>query len=150
MSVVLRRNPIVGVAGCCPCATNGPAAAPPSPAINSRRLIALSPPISLAFDVGRLDDRPPLVGLRLLKRAQGVRRLLLARRRIDPEVGEALARLLARQRFEHRRIQPRDDLLRRILRRPQSVPKRRVEALKSRLFGGGDAARGAAAFARRD
>ena len=36
---VLRRNPITGIAGCCALAPSGHTAAPPSAAINSRRLI---------------------------------------------------------------------------------------------------------------
>jgi hypothetical protein len=36
---VLRRNPIIGIAGCCARAASGHAAAPPKSAINSRRLI---------------------------------------------------------------------------------------------------------------
>src|ERR1700730_3256191 len=35
----LSRNPITGTAGCCARAANGHAAAPPSPAMNSRRRI---------------------------------------------------------------------------------------------------------------
>ena len=36
----LGINPMIGNAGCCARATSGQTAAPPSPAINSRRLIA--------------------------------------------------------------------------------------------------------------
>ena len=39
------RTPITGIAGCCPRATNGHAAALPSAAMNSRHLMA-SPPES--------------------------------------------------------------------------------------------------------
>src|SRR4051812_33486404 len=78
---------------------------------------------SLPLDVGGLDDRPPLVGFRLLKGAERLRRLLLARRRIDSEVGEALARLLVRQCLKHRRVESRDNVLRSVLRRPQPVPQ---------------------------
>ena len=46
--------------------------------------------------------------------------------------------LLMRQRLEHRRVQSRDDVLRRVLRRPQSVPERGEEAGQSRLVGGGN------------
>jgi hypothetical protein len=34
-----RRKRIAGIDGCCPAATTGHAAAPPSPAMNSRRLM---------------------------------------------------------------------------------------------------------------
>src|SRR5262245_28084880 len=62
--------------------------------------------VSLSLDVGGLDDRPPLVGLGLLERAQRLRRLLGARRRLQPERCEALPGFLMRQRFEHRGVEP--------------------------------------------
>src|SRR6185369_13083222 len=63
------------------CASAPPAVAKTTSAAMKIRLIPPSPPISLTFDVGGLDDRPPLVGFGLLEGAQGIRRLLLARRR---------------------------------------------------------------------
>ena len=41
-------------------------------------------PDSLRLDVGRLDDRPPLLDLGLMIGAEGFRRLLLARENLLP------------------------------------------------------------------
>src|SRR5712692_4652581 len=43
---------------------------------------------SLCLYVRRLDDRPPLLDLGFLQRAEAFRRLLLASRNLLPEVGE--------------------------------------------------------------
>src|SRR5207248_2412437 len=46
---VLRRNPTTGIDGCCPRAPSGHAAALPSRAMNSRRLIRLPPILRTTF-----------------------------------------------------------------------------------------------------
>src|SRR5262245_7633126 len=62
-----------------------------SAARNSRFITTSLPP-----DVGRLDDRPPLVDLGLVERGEPLRRLLLGRRDIEAELEElGLDRLLS-------------------------------------------------------
>src|SRR5260370_8732893 len=43
------------------------------------------------LDIGRLDDRPPLLDLGALKRRKRLRRLLVARRNLQPEIGKPTA-----------------------------------------------------------
>src|SRR5436190_21568716 len=76
----------------------------------------------LSLDVCCLDDRPPLLDLGLLKGGKRIRRLLVARRTIEPLVGDALLRCRVGQRLDHGRIQPGDDVLRRALRHPEAPP----------------------------
>src|SRR5260221_3089584 len=61
----------------------------PDAAVGPFRLKA--PPKSLAFDIGRLDDRPPLLGFRLVILGERIRRLLLTRPDLLPDVGQPLA-----------------------------------------------------------
>ena len=98
----------------------------------NRRNMPLALILHCSLDIGGLDDRPPFVGLGLLKCPQRIRRLLLARRRGDAEIGEALTRLLMRQRVEHRGIELRDNVLRRVLRRPQCRTRARPGSQASR------------------
>src|SRR5262249_43882677 len=51
MADALLRNPIIGI-GCCACAANGHAAAPPRIVMNSRRLMA--PPPAVDHGLGRM------------------------------------------------------------------------------------------------
>src|SRR5262249_28050473 len=44
---------------------------------------------SLRLDVGRPDDRPPLIDLRLVVSIERLRRLLFARRKLHADVSEA-------------------------------------------------------------
>src|SRR5689334_8578864 len=73
-------------------------------------------------DAGILDDRPPLLDLGPLMLAERLGRLLFARQDVLPEVGEALAHDVVRNRFHHRTIESRDHARRRAARRPQRVP----------------------------
>src|SRR5215813_4449289 len=60
---------------------------------------------SFALDVGGFQDRPPLVDLGLVELSKALRRLLLARRNVEPELGQAGADRWIGQRFDHRAIQ---------------------------------------------
>src|SRR5262245_65073613 len=57
---------------------------------------------SFRLDVSRLDDRPPLLDLGLVKSAERLRRLLLARRDHVAELGEPLPYRRIRQGIDHR------------------------------------------------
>src|SRR5262245_49444950 len=67
---------------------------------------------SLALDVGRLDDRPPLLDFGLVKGGEPVRRLLLARGDVETELGEARAHRRIGEDLHHRAVELCDDLLR--------------------------------------
>src|SRR5437667_12703625 len=88
--------------------------------------------MSLRLDPRGLDDRPPLVGLRLVVRAKGFGRLLIRGWDLLAQVEQLLADSRIRQRLARRGVQLRDDVARRPLRPPQRVPDRRVEARQSR------------------
>ena len=53
---------------------------------------------SFALDVRRLDDGPPLFDLGLVVCAERLRRLLLARENLQPEIGEPGAGFTAAER----------------------------------------------------
>src|SRR5262249_2437857 len=75
-------------------------------------------PCLIHLDARCLDDRPPAVGLRLLERAQRLRRLLCERRNLDSELLKPLLHRRRGQHLHHGRVQLLDDLLRRVLRHP--------------------------------
>ena len=76
------------------------------------------------------------VDLGLVPDGERLRRLLIARRHVEAEIVEALLHRRVGHRFHRRRVQPRDDILRRALRHPQPVPQRHVEAGQARLLRG--------------
>src|SRR5690242_3268989 len=93
---------------------------------------------SVALDVRSLDDRPPFLDVGLLPSCEGVRRLLLDRKNLLPNIGQSLAYLRIAQRFNDGGIELRDDVLRGMCRHPEAVPKRHVEPRYSRLVDGGN------------
>src|SRR5262245_843881 len=93
---------------------------------------------SLALDVRRLDDRPPLLDFGLLEGGQRLRRLLLARRHFEPEFGKAPTHGRIGQGLHDRRVEPVYDILRRALGHPESIPKRGVKTLQPGLVHGCD------------
>src|SRR5262249_30681969 len=68
--------------------------------------------VSLAFDAGLFDDRPPLLDLRLLKRAQRFRRLLIAGRNLLPKAGKPLLDRRFREGSRHSTVEPCNNILR--------------------------------------
>src|SRR5439155_25664410 len=91
---------------------------------------------SFRLEVGRLDDRPTAFGLGFLERTQRFRRLLRERRDLDAKLLEALFHRGIGEGLHRRRIQPGNDLLRRILGYPKSVPERSKEVGQTRLVRG--------------
>src|SRR3954467_15370691 len=69
-------------------------------AMTIRRFIALSSGL-FRFDVGGLDDRPPLFDLGLLERGERLGRLLRARRDVEAKLGEARLQLGIGERLDH-------------------------------------------------
>src|SRR5262249_36020610 len=104
--------------------------------------------VSFHFDIGGADDRPPLLGLRLVIREQGLRCLLLARRNLTADLGKLARHAGSGERLAPRGIGPRADLLRRTLRPPHAVPERHVHAGRARLVGGRDVRRAEPALLR--
>src|SRR5262249_42109121 len=92
-------------------------------------------------DAGLLDDRPPLLDFGLVQGAERLRPLLLGRKNLLADIGEALAPRRLRQSSNHGGIELLDDVLRRALGRPKSVPVGKIEAGQSRLVGGGNVLR---------
>src|SRR4029077_2667417 len=91
-----------------------------------RRKEQTGAPASFRLDVSCLDDRPPLLDLGLVKSAQRLRRLLLARRDHVTELGEPLPHPWIRQGIHHRRVELADDVRGRAPGDPQAIPERDV------------------------
>src|SRR5512144_1034 len=72
------------------------------------------------LDVSRLDDRPPLLDLGLVKSGQRLRRLFLARRDHVTEFREPLPHGWIGQRLDDGAIEPVNDLLGRAFGSPQT------------------------------
>src|SRR5262245_12062973 len=72
----------------------------------------------LRFQVRCPDDRPPLLGLSLVVCGQRLRRLLLARPDLLPDVAKPLPDGRVRERADDRAVELVDDVLGRSLRRP--------------------------------
>src|SRR5262245_16744067 len=110
-----------------------------SPAMTMLRE-ALRP--SLRLDVRRLDDRPPLRGLGLVPGTERFGRKLTTLGNFEAEIDEPLLHGRIGERLDHRRVDPRDRLLRRALRHPEAVPQRHVEARQASLVHGWNIGRG--------
>src|SRR5262245_24215061 len=80
------------------------------------------------LDVRRLDDRPPLLDLSPLLCCERLGRLFLARPDFLTHVGEPLAHRWIRQGVHECGMELGDNILRRALGRPKTMPKRRVKA----------------------
>src|SRR5260370_34724754 len=78
---------------------------------------------SVRGDVGRLDDRPPLLDLGLLVGGQRLGGLLVARRDFLAEIGKLLPHFRIGQRLHDRGIEPGDDLFRGAFGGPDRVPQ---------------------------
>src|SRR5262249_28128523 len=89
---------------------------------------------SLRLDVGRPDDRPPLIDLRLVVSIERLRRLLFARRKLHADVAEAPLRGGVGEGGRARGVESGDDRLGRALGRPHPVPERKVQAGRARLI----------------
>src|SRR5262249_49327021 len=61
---------------------------------------------SFRLDVRRLDHRPPFFDLRLLQGGEGLRRLLLARENLLPDIGEPSPRRRVGERGHDRDVLP--------------------------------------------
>src|SRR5262245_50313855 len=88
---------------------------------------------SLRLHACRLDDRPPLLDLSLVKGGKPLRRLLLARRHVESKIGEARAHRRIGERLHHGAVELGDDVLGRALRREESEPARHVEPAHAAL-----------------
>src|SRR5438876_10670002 len=88
---------------------------------------------SFRLEVGRLDDRPPAFRLGFLERTQRFRRLLRKRRDLYAKLLEALFHRGIGEGLHHGGIELGDDVLRRTLRYPKSIPERSEEAGQARL-----------------
>src|SRR6516164_9898539 len=91
-------------------------------------------PALLRLDVGRPDDRPPLIDLRLVVGIERLRRLLFARRKLHADVSEAPLRGGVGEGGRDRGVESGDDRLGRALGRPHPVPERKVQAGRARLI----------------
>src|SRR5258706_13668892 len=108
-----------------------------SPAAANRPYPSSSNRSSFRLDAGGLDDRPPFLDLGLVVRGQALRRLLLPRRDIEAQLGESRAHGGIRERLHHRRIELRDDVLRRAFGREKPEPSRKIEPGYAGLVRGG-------------
>src|SRR5262249_33923660 len=79
--------------------------------------------VSFRLDVGRLDNRPPLLDLGTLKRRKLFRRLLFARRDVQSEIGEPTDDGRVRERADRRSIELGENVLRHGLGPEQPVPR---------------------------
>src|SRR2546423_12104730 len=68
--------------------------------------------VLLALDIRRPDDRPPSFDLGLLQGAERLRRLLLARRKLKPDIGHPRTHRRIGERIHRRRVEPIDGNLR--------------------------------------
>src|SRR6187397_1431114 len=99
------------------------------------------PPVSLSFDIRTFDNRPPLLGLALMKGRERLRRELVAQRNIEADIGDTLTYRGIGERLDDGRVKPRDDILRRALRRPEAGPHRDLDTRHTRFVGGRDVRR---------
>ena len=107
----------------------------------SRPGSAVEAETSLARDVRRLDDRPPLLDLGLLQGAERFRGLLVARRNLQAERRHAVAHGRIGHGVDRRGVELGDDVAGRSLRHPQSIPDRDVEPGHAGLVHGRDVGR---------
>src|SRR5579883_1355151 len=70
-------------------------------------------------DIGRLDDRPPFLDLGALQRRKRLRRLLVARSDLEPEIGKPPANGPIRERADRCRIELGENVARQPLRTVQ-------------------------------
>src|SRR5215831_17377490 len=82
---------------------------------------------------GGPDDRPPLLNIALLESTERLRRVLLARRKLLPLLGEPGTDRRIGQGVHDRGVELVDDDFRRAFRRKKRIPVRHVEAGQSRL-----------------
>src|SRR5215467_3189711 len=80
------------------------------------------------LDIGRLDDWPPLLDLGALKRRKRLWRLLVARRNLQPEIGEPPTNGSIRQRADRCGVELGENILRHPLRAEKPIPRRHVES----------------------
>src|SRR5215470_16612316 len=88
-----------------------------------RSMRAIFPPL-LRLDAGRLDDRPPLGNLFLVKCEQPLRRKLRGREDVLREINELLPDVRIGQRLHGSIVELGNDGLRRSLGCPQCMPER--------------------------
>jgi hypothetical protein len=89
---------------------------------------------SLAPDVRRLDDGPPLLDVGLLQCAEHSRRLLVARGHLISQVGELLNDARVGQRAHHCSIKLINDIFRCAPGRENPIPARHGESGETRLI----------------
>src|SRR5215813_1372210 len=96
----------------------------------------MTAPLSLDLYVRRFENFLPARVLLLVEGSEGVRRHLLGRRDVLAEILHAMADVRVLEGGDRGGIQPGDDLVRRALGRPQTVPDRdlhRIARLGSSL-----------------
>src|SRR5712671_6710189 len=86
---------------------------------------------SFSFDVGRLDDRPPLFDFGLLKFPQGLGRLPVTRENLLPYVSQPSPHRRVGQGVHDCLIEFGGDSPRRTLRQPKPMPQRDVKPWQS-------------------
>src|SRR5216683_2987709 len=101
------------------------AARPPRMSLRSCGLRAT---LSFALDVRRPDHRPPFVDLGLVEGGERLRRLLVTRRNLLPEIAEPRADRRLGERIDDRGVELADDIFRRAPRRKQREPAGDVHA----------------------
>src|SRR5260370_21066126 len=83
---------------------------------------------SLALDVCCFDYRPPLLDLGTLQNHESFGHLLVMRGNFEAQIGQPFLHPWISQGIGDRFIQLVDERLRRGLRRPKSIPERRIES----------------------
>src|SRR5262249_7341266 len=91
---------------------------------------------SLTPDARRFDDRPPLLDLGLVEGAQRFPGLLLARRDLHAEVGDALAHRGIGHRGGCGAVELHHDVARRAFGHPEAVPGGDVDSRQAKFVGG--------------
>src|SRR5438045_861825 len=83
---------------------------------------------SFTSDIRCLDNGPPLLNFGPLKRAECLRRLLVARRDLIAKIAKSLTNGWISQAAHDGRVERSDNLFRRALGHPKSEPVRGIEA----------------------
>src|SRR5262245_56032728 len=83
---------------------------------------------SLRLDAGSVDDRPPFLDFGLVQGAERFGCLLIARKDFLRKISKARTHVWICQRVDDRGVEIADNLLRRTLRHPHSMPDVKIEA----------------------
>src|SRR5262245_17585584 len=88
---------------------------------------------SIHLDPGCLDDRPPLLNLCPMEISKGLRRSLLARENLLPEVDQLPSYDRIVKRLDSRRVELANNAFRRALGSKERIPMRKVKTGQSRF-----------------